>query len=100
MVAVENLVSSRCYADTFSYSCKCCILAHLANCEERKEEKRCPICSHGPINVRFLDIILILLMAKFATIGKPTTRGGSRQQEQRGVAQFTKLTAQSYFTAE
>ncbi|RDB29142.1 DNA repair protein RAD5 [Hypsizygus marmoreus] len=29
--------------------CKDCILAHLATCEERHEESRCPTCSQGPI---------------------------------------------------
>jgi len=40
--------------DATSCSCKDCILAHLATCEERREEQRCPICSHGPIKVRLL----------------------------------------------
>lgn len=38
--------------------CKDCILAHLANCEERKEEQRCPICSHGPIKAsQLLEVV-------------------------------------------
>ncbi|KAG6851386.1 hypothetical protein H0H93_005784 [Arthromyces matolae] len=34
--------------------CKDCILAHLASCEERREESRCPTCSQGPIKAKEL----------------------------------------------
>ncbi|KAG6911323.1 hypothetical protein DXG01_000994 [Tephrocybe rancida] len=34
--------------------CKDCILAHLATCEERHEESRCPTCSQGPIKANEL----------------------------------------------
>ncbi|KAH0591247.1 hypothetical protein H2248_001339 [Termitomyces sp. 'cryptogamus'] len=29
--------------------CRDCILAHLATCEDRREESRCPTCSQGPL---------------------------------------------------
>jgi DNA repair protein RAD5 len=57
MVVVDNLIFSS-SIDVFPSSCKDCILAHLATCEEREEEKRCPICSHGPIKVRSLMPII------------------------------------------
>jgi len=38
--------------------CKDCILAHLATCEERGEEPRCPICSRGPIKAsQLLEVV-------------------------------------------
>ena len=32
-------------------SCKDCILAFVANCEEKGEQSRCPTCGHGPLKV-------------------------------------------------
>ncbi|KAF8079094.1 DNA repair protein RAD5 [Lyophyllum atratum] len=38
--------------------CKDCILAYLANCEERREESRCPTCSRGPIKAsELLEVV-------------------------------------------
>jgi len=34
-------------------SCKDCIVAYLATCDERYEERRCPTCQQGPIKVWF-----------------------------------------------
>ncbi|GLB43501.1 putative HIRAN domain containing protein [Lyophyllum shimeji] len=34
--------------------CKDCILAHLATCDERGEQARCPTCSQGPIKASAL----------------------------------------------
>jgi DNA repair protein RAD5 len=34
-------------------SCKDCILAFVANCEEKGEQSRCPTCGHGPLKVMF-----------------------------------------------
>lgn len=33
------------------HSCKDCILAFMANCEEKGEQPRCPTCGHGPLKV-------------------------------------------------
>jgi DNA repair protein RAD5 len=32
-------------------SCRDCIVAFLANCEDKGEERRCPTCLRGPIKV-------------------------------------------------
>ncbi|KAF8640564.1 hypothetical protein AX17_000226 [Amanita inopinata Kibby_2008] len=36
--------------ECFHQCCKDCILAFIANCEEKGEQARCPICSRGPLN--------------------------------------------------
>ncbi|KAF9011125.1 SNF2 family N-terminal domain-containing protein [Cyathus striatus] len=42
--------------------CKDCILAHLATCEEKRYEAKCPTCGHGPIEAR--DLIEVVRKKK------------------------------------